>query len=99
MTEPTAVKRWSSLFPNYALSWKQILNPIYKTTKDNKLREFGYKILHRILVTNKELKRFKIRNDDLCAQCKNLDSLEHTFLKCPINVKFYRGPMCPKLFL
>ena len=44
---------------------------------DNKLREFGYKILHRILVTNKELKKLKIRNDDLCDWCKNLDSLEH----------------------
>ena len=39
---------------------------ILKSTKDNKLREFGYKILHRILVTNKELKKFKIRNDDFC---------------------------------
>ena len=57
--------------------------------KDNKLREFGYKILHRILVTNKELKKFKIRNDDLSDQCKTPDSLEHTVLQCPANVKFY----------
>ena len=56
---------------------------------DNNLREFGYKILPRILVTNKELKIFKIRNDDLCDRCKNPDSLEHTFLQCPVNVKFY----------
>ena len=84
MTKPTAVKRWSRLFPNLALSWEQIFNTIYKTTKDNKLREFRYKILHKILVINKELKIFKIRNDDLYTQCKNRDSLEHTF--CPINV-------------
>ena len=58
-------------------------------TKDNKLREFDYKILHRVLVTNKELKKFKIRNDDLCDQCKTPDSLEHTILRCPANVKFY----------
>ena len=57
---------------------------------DNKLREFGFKILHRILITNKELKRFKIRNDDICSQCKNPDSLDHTFLECPVNVKFYQ---------
>ena len=61
-------------------------------TADNRLREFGFKFLHLILVTNKELKRFKIRNDDICAQCKNSDSLECTFLECPINVlKFYYG--------
>ena len=88
--EPTAVKRWSSLFPYFATSWEQSLITIYKLTKDNKLREFGYKTLYRIFVTNKELKKFKIRNDDLCNQCKNPDSLEHTFLHCPVNIKFYQ---------
>ena len=28
------------------------------------------KVLHRILVTNEELKQFKIRNDNLRSQCK-----------------------------
>ena len=55
----------------------------------------------RISVAKKELKKFKIRNDDLCAQWKNPDSLEHTFLQCPTNVKFYHEIlsrlMCPKI--
>ena len=88
-TEPTAVKRWCIRFPNFDSSWKEILHKIYKTTSDQKLREFGYKAFHRILVTNKELKLFKIRNDDVCFQCKKPDSLEHTFLECPRNVQFY----------
>ena len=88
-TEPTAVKRWSSFFPYFATSWEQPFNTIYKSTKDNKLREFGYKILLRVLVTNKQLKKFKISNDDLCDQCKTPDSLENTFLQCPANVKCY----------
>ena len=85
-TETTTVKRWSSFFPYFATSWEQSFNTIYKSIKDNKLREFGYKILRRILVTNKELKKFKISNDDLCDQCKTPDSVEHTFLQCPVNV-------------
>ena len=63
-TKPTTVKRWSSFFPYFATSWEQSFNTIYKSTKDNNLREFGYKILGRILVTNKQLEKFKIRNDD-----------------------------------
>ena len=59
-------------------------------TSDKKLREFGDKAFHRILVTNKELKQFKIRNDDLCFQCKNPDSSEHTFLEFPMSVQFYQ---------
>ena len=89
-TEPRAVKRWGRRFPNFGFSWKEILHKIYKTTNDKKRREFGYKAFHRILVTNKELKLFKIRNDHMCFQCKNPDSLEHTFLECPMNVQFYQ---------
>ena len=85
-TETTTVKRWSSFFAYFATSWEQSFNTIYKSIRDDKLREFGYKILRRILVTNKELKKFKISNDDLCDQCKTPDSVEHTFLQCPVNV-------------
>ena len=88
--EPTAVKRWCRRFPNFDSSWKQILHKIYEMTSDKKLREFGLKAFHRILVTNKELKQFQIRNDDLCFQCKNPDSVEHTFLECPMSVQFYQ---------
>ena len=77
-------------FPNFDSSWKQNLHKIYQTTSAIKLREFGYKVFHRILVTDKELEQFIIRNDDLCFQCKNPDSLEHTFLQCPMNVQFYQ---------
>ena len=60
-------------------SWKQILHKMYKMTGDNQWRGFCYKAFDRILVPNKELKQFKIRNCDLCSQSKNPDSLEHTF--------------------
>ena len=88
-TEPTAVKRQCRRFANFDSSWKQILHKIYKTTSDKTLREFGYKVFHRILVTYKELKQFRIRNDNLCFQCKNPNSLEHTFLECPMSFQYY----------
>ena len=89
-TELITVKRWSRRFTNSGFSWKQILHKIYITTSDKQLRESGYKVFHRILVTNTELKLFKIGNDDLCFQCKNPDSLEHTFLGCPMSIQFYQ---------
>ena len=89
-TEPTAVKSWCRLFPNFDRSWKQSFQKIYKTTFNNKLREFAFKIVHKILLTNKELKRFKIKSEDICSQYMNPDSLEHTFLECPVNVKFHQ---------
>ena len=56
---------------------------------DNKLRQFSFKLLHRILVTKKELKRYKIKLDDECFFCKSPDSLEHTFLACSVVEDFY----------
>ena len=57
-TIPTAVKAWSKRFPNQSQDWNKSFEIIYHTTAENKLREFTFKLLHRILVTNKELKNF-----------------------------------------
>ena len=53
-----------------------------KTTRDNKLRQFYFKLLHRIPVTNKELKCFEINDCVKCVMCGENDSIEHAFLEC-----------------
>ena len=52
----------------------------YKITRDNKLRQFHFKLLHRIVVTNKKLKRFVITDCIKCVMCSEDDSIEHVFL-------------------
>ena len=59
---------------------------------DNKLRQFYFKLLHRILVTNKELKYFGITNATKCAMCDEFDSIEHAFLECQSLKKLCRIP-------
>ena len=60
-------------------NWENSLQTIYKTTCDNKLRQFSFILLYRILVTKKELKYFKITNDEKCVMCSNQDSIDHTY--------------------
>ena len=60
-------------------NWENSLQSIYKTTIDNKLRQVCFKLLHRILVTKKELKYFKIANDEKCVMCSNQDSIDQIF--------------------
>ena len=79
---PTAVRSWGRNHPNIANRWESSIRNIYQITCDNKLRQFSFKLLHRILVTNKELNRFGIANDVNCVMCDEPDSLEHTFLVC-----------------
>ena len=67
---------------------KQISNT-YQSTRDNKLRQFSLRLLHRIIVTKKELLKFRLTNDATCIFCPNSDTIEHTFLNCPEIKSFY----------
>ena len=80
--EPTAIKSWRKNCPEVADNWLNCIQNIYKITRDNKLRQFYFKLLHRILVTNKELKRFGISDCDKCVMCGENDSIEHAFFEC-----------------
>ena len=59
-------------------------------TLDSKMREFQYKVLSRILYTNKVLHKMGIVNSPACTFCHVSDeSLEHLFLHCPISSVFW----------
>lgn len=81
-TEPTAIKSWRKKCPEVADNWVNCIQNNYKITRDNKLRQLYFKLLHRILVTNKELKRFGITDCEKCVTCGENDSIEHTFFEC-----------------
>ena len=61
---------------------------IKQVSRENKLREFQVKCLHRIVVTKKELCRFGIKDDGECLYCGEQDSIEHTFLDCSFTKDF-----------
>ena len=46
------------------------------------MKEFQFKLIHRIVLTKKELHRYGIKADDECLYCGEKDSTEHTFLNC-----------------
>ena len=64
---PTAVKSWAKHYPCIEDKWKKLFKNIPHLLTGNKLRQFSYKLLHRILVTKKELKRFKISESEDCV--------------------------------
>ena len=62
---------------------------IYKSSKDIKLRQFTFKVVHRIITTKKELLKYILASDDKCPFCLNPDSIEHTFLYCQESKEFF----------
>ena len=69
-------------------TWGKIFKSLKNIYKDTKLKEFQFKLIHRIIVTNKELFRFGIKPDDKCLYCGDKDSIEHTFIECPFTKTF-----------
>ena len=69
---PTAQKKYNEAFSTHAsqLDWEKIYLLPFKATLDTKLREFQYKILNRILYTNKMLFKFKKVDSPLCDFCE-----------------------------
>jgi len=62
---------------------------IYKSSKDNKLRQFSFKVMLRIITTKKELLKYKLASVDKCPFCLNPDSIEHTFIYCQKSNEFF----------
>ena len=57
--------------------------------KENKLREFYFKFLHRIIVTKKELCLYGIESNSACVYCQESDSISHSFIHCRWSKQFF----------
>ena len=56
---------------------------MYKTTNVPKLRSFQYRLLMNAIVTNKNLKLWKIKDTDLCSFCcREVETELHLFCGC-----------------
>ena len=84
--------KWSdSLGDNVSYEIIQKYNSANLTsTIDSKMRSFQFKILQRILTTNKFLKICKIKEDNSCSFCQaEIETLEHLFWECSLVKSFW----------
>jgi hypothetical protein len=62
-----------------------------ETTIESGLRAFQFKLLHRILSTNKYLEIWKIKKSNLCTFCETqVETIEHLFWDCPTVCAFWQ---------
>ena len=71
VSEPSAVRAWKKIFSDLP-DWGDCFVNIYKSSKDNKIRQFTFKVVHRIITTKKELLEYKLACDDKCPFCLNV---------------------------
>ena len=73
------------------VAWKRIFNSLKNICKESKLKEFQFQLIHRIVVTKKELFRSGIKTDDECLYCGDHDSIDHTFKDCEFVKRFVKN--------
>jgi len=57
---------------------------LQKTTKEIKLRNVQYKILHNIYPTMNHLHKWKLKNTPNCSHCNEKETSIHAIFECPI---------------
>ena len=90
--EPIELKansKWERDLQTDQTSLKTLFTRVKSVCKDNKLREFYFKLLHRIVVTKKELFLFGKAEDTKCPYCEMNDSIIHTFHSCNWSQLFF----------
>ena len=81
--EPCAVRFWKNKL-NVDIN-KNTWNIPIVSTKEARLRELQWKILHNIYPTNILLQKMGLRNSNVCHFCNNhVDFVEHFFFYCPV---------------
>ena len=88
---PTAQKRFSVLYPDYNFEWNKIYEIPFMVTTDSKTRQFQYRILNRILYTNKLLYKMKIADTFKCTFCNEEDeTIQHLLFSCKYTELFWK---------
>jgi hypothetical protein len=63
--------------------WSFIYCIPFSVTKDTKLKDFQYKLIHRILITNSFLHKCGLKETELCTFCtETKESIVHIFWEC-----------------
>ena len=87
---PSAQTKWNQIFSERILIWKDLYTIPYQCTLDTNLREFQFKILHKILTTNYSLYKMSLIPSPVCSFCDNNDeSLRHLFVHCSFVSTFW----------
>jgi len=89
----TGPKRWSENLSINKDSWTSILKSLKNICKETRLKEFQFNLIHRIMITRKELFIFSLKTDDECLYCGGKESIEHTFIECPFTRSFAKKVM------
>lgn len=61
----------------------------FRSVRETKIQAFQFKVLHRWIPCNKYLKNIRVKEEDLCSYCGNVDTLSHFLFHCSYVQRFW----------
>ena len=88
--QPTCIAKWNEYYSIsfHDTQWKQIFNMPFTLSKNTKLQEFQYKIIHRVYASDSYVANFDKNVSKMCKQCNIKNDIIHTFVTCS-NVEIF----------
>ena len=84
----TGPMKWDKTLSISEGNWETIFTSVKKICKENKIKEFHCKFVHRAIVTKRKLFKFGIKDNDDCFYCGEPDYVNHSFIYCCFTKSF-----------
>jgi hypothetical protein len=93
---PTSQNRWIELYDDMNVDenfWKLIYETPFILSKNSKVLMVQYKLIHRILAVNHNLKKWKRIDNSTCNLCGDEETIEHFIFHCPDSTTLWASIM------
>ena len=81
-TKPLGQLKWEIELEENNLDWRFLYCVTTNCKMNARSKNFQFQILHRSLVTNKNLHQFNIRDNELCDNCNSIVTISHLLYDC-----------------
>ena len=80
---PPVIHYWNYVLKlGTEIDWKKIMLFKFGKMFENKVKQFNFKLLHRIIPSKDNLYRWKISDEDLCHRCNVKETTQHILFYC-----------------
>ena len=79
---------WENIF-QVNIDWPNVFKRYFIFTKENKLRQFNFKLIYNLLPVRKNLLKWNLINEGHCSHCRVEEDVIHAFFTCKLNSLFF----------
>ena len=80
---PISQTRWNEEYDNAInIDWAFSFALPFRCRLNARVKYFQYQVLHRTLITNKNLHQFNLLDHNTCDNCNEIETIRHLLFEC-----------------